>query len=378
MTNLGEIVRAESEQYLQRHRATREQRKALAFIGRCRTDAMGVLRKVACERCGVEYPLFRSCRNRNCPGCQAEAREQWLEAREQELLDVPYFHVVFTVPEELNVIAVWCPQVFYSALLRAAGQTLLDVGKSKLGARLGVLAILHTWGQNLWLHPHAHCVVPGGGLSADGERWIGVENPGYLLPVKVLWRRFRTLLCRSLRVALRKGLLRLPAEIAAEQIIRTAAAKKWIAYAKAPFGGPEQVLQYLSQYTHRVAISNSRILSYEEHEVTFRWRDYADGHRVKECTVSAEEFLRRFLLHVLPDRFVRIRYFGFFSNGHRTENIARVRALIGRSEPLHFARERVKVQRLCPECRAVQQVEVEQCIPPDAAALRSPPALNAA
>lgn len=377
MASMGEIVRGEGEQYLQTHRATREQRKALAFIGRCRTEAMGVLRKVPCENCGAEYPLFRSCRNRNCPGCQAEARGEWLEAREQELLDVPYFHVVFTVPEELNVIALWCPQVFYAALLRAAGQTLLEVGMSKLGARLGVLAVLHTWSQNLWLHPHAHCVVPGGGLSADGGRWISVENAGYLLPVKVLWRRFRTLLCRSLRVAARKGLLRLPAEISAEQIIRTVAAKKWIAYAKAPFGGPEQVLEYLSQYTHRVAISNSRILSYEDEQVTFRWRDYADAHRVKECTVSAEEFLRRFLLHVLPDRFVRIRYFGFFSNGHRTENIARVRALIGRSEPLQFRHERVKMQRLCPECRAALQ-SVAPSESADAAPLRSPPEANAA
>lgn len=377
MANLGEIVRSESEQYLRTHRATREQRKALAFIGRCRTEAMGVLRKVPCENCGAEYPLFRSCRNRNCPGCQAEARGEWLEAREQELLDVPYFHVVFTVPEELNVIALWCPQVFYSALLRAAGQTLLDVGMSKLGARLGVLAILHTWGQNLWLHPHAHCVVPGGGLSADGHRWIGVENPEYLLPVKVLWRRFRTLMCERLRIALRKGFLRLPADISAEQIIRTVAGKKWIAYAKAPFGGPEQVLEYLSQYTHRVAISNSRIISYEEHKVTFRWRDYADGHRVKQCTVSAEEFLRRFLMHVLPDRFVRIRYFGFYSNGHRTENIARVRHLIGRSEPLRFRHERVKMQRLCPGCRAAltDLVAGESA---DVAPLRSPPEANAA
>jgi len=376
MADLGEIVRAEAEEYLRKHRATREQRKALAFIGRCRTEAMGVLRKVGCEKCGADYPLFRSCRNRNCPGCQSAARAEWLEAREQELLDVPYFHVVFTVPEELNVIALWCPQVFYSALLRAAGQTLLDVGMSKLRARLGVLAILHTWGQNLWLHPHVHCVVPGGGLSADGRRWISVENPGYLLPVKVLWRRFRTLLCRSLRIALRKGFLRLPSEISAEQVIRSVAAKKWVAYAKAPFGGPEQVLAYLAQYTHRVAISNSRILSYRDHRVTFRWRDYADAHRIKECEVSAEEFLRRFLLHVLPDRFVRIRYFGFFSNGHRTETIARVRAMLGGGESLRFVRERAVVQRLCPECRAAQQAEAEPR--PDGNVLRSPPTANAA
>ncbi len=378
MADMGEIVRGESEQYLRTHRATREQRKALAFMGRCRTESMGVLNKAVCEGCGVEYPVFRSCRNRNCPGCQAAARAAWLEAREQELLDVPYFHVVFTVPEELNVIALWCPQVFYAALLRAAGQALLDVGLSKLEARLAVLTILHTWGQNLWLHPHAHCVVPGGGFSIDGKRWISVPNPQYLLPVKVLSRRFRTLLCRQLRRAAGAGQLhRLPPEISAEQTIATVASKKWIVYAKPPFGGPEQVLEYLSQYTHRVAISNSRILAYENHQVTFRWRDYADSNRVKECTIEAQEFLRRFLMHVLPERFVRIRYFGFWSNRHRTENIQRARVLIGQREPLRFRAERVKPQRLCPDCRAALLVASHDPLQ-STATLRSPPAANAA
>jgi len=378
MADMGEIVRGEGEQYLRTHRATREQRKALAFMGRCRTQSMGVLQAVECEGCGSEYPVFRSCRNRNCPGCQAAARGAWLEAREQELLDVPYFHVVFTVPEELNVIALWCPQVFYAALLRAAGQALLDVGLSKLQAHLAVLAILHTWGQNLWLHPHAHCVVPGGGFSTDGKRWISVPNPQYLLPVKVLARRFRTLLCRRLRSAARAGQLRrVPPEIPAEQTIATAAAKKWIAYAKPPFGGPEQVLEYLSQYTHRVAISNSRILAYENHQVRFRWRDYADSNQVKECTIEAQEFLRRFLMHVLPERFVRIRYFGFLSNRHRTGNIQRARVLIGQREPLRFRGERVKPQRLCPNCRAALLAASPESVP-STATLRSPPAANAA
>jgi hypothetical protein len=378
MADMGEIVRGEGEQYLQTHRATREQRKALAFMARCRTESMGLLGKVACEECDTEYPIFRSCRNRNCPGCQAEARAAWLDAREQELLDVPYFHVVFTVPEELNVIALWCPEVFYAALLRAAGKALLDVGFTKLQARLAVLAILHTWGQNLWLHPHAHCVVPGGGFSADGKRWINVPNPEYLLPVKVLSRHFRTLLCRRLRAAARRGQLRrLPAEVSAQEVIAAAAAKKWVVYAKAPFGGPEQVLEYLSQYTHRVAISNSRILAYENGEVTFRWRDYADCNRVKECTVTAQEFLRRFLRHVLPERFVRIRYFGFFANRHRAENIQQARALIGRLEVLRFQRERVKPQRLCPACRVAAMNRADQAMP-TASALRSPPQVNAA
>jgi hypothetical protein len=377
MADVGEIVRGEEEQYLRTHRAIQEQRKALAFMGRCRTASMGLLEAVECESCGVEYPVYRSCRNRNCPGCQAEARTAWLEAREQELLDVGYFHVVFTVPEELNIIALWCPEVFYAALLRAAGKALLEVGLSKLDAHLGVLAILHTWGQLLWLHPHAHCVVPGGGFSIDGKRWISVPNPEYLLPVQVLARRCRTLLCRRLRSAARGGQLRrLPAEVSAEQIIATAAAKKWVVYAKAPFGGPEQVLEYLSQYTHRVAISNSRILAYENHEVTFRWRDYADSNRVKECTLDAQEFLRRFLLHVLPERFVRIRYFGFFANRHRAESIHQARALIGHHQPLCF-HERARFPRLCPACRAAAVSSPDHIAQPTTA-LRSPPSLNAA
>ena len=374
---MGVIVRGQMEEYVRTHRTTPQQRKALAYMARCRTESMGLLGKGECENCGVDYPVFRSCRNRNCPGCQAGARAAWLEAREQELLDVPYFHVVFTVPEELNVIALWCPEVFYAALLRAAGKALQDVGFTKLQARLGVLAILHTWGQTLWLHPHAHCVVPGGGFSADGKRWISVPDSSFLLPVTVLRRHFRTLLCRRLRSAARRGQLRrLPAEVSAEQTIDKAAAKQWIVYAKPPFGGPEQVLEYLSQYTHRVAISNNRILAYEDHQVTIRYRDYADGNRIKEMTLDGQEFLRRFLLHVLPERFVRIRYFGFFSNRHRAENIERARVLIGSHEPLQF-HERVRPPRLCPACRAAAAASANETRKSEAA-LRSPPQVNAA
>ncbi len=353
MADLGEIAREVGGRYLETRRTTGFQRKALRAIARCRTEAMGWVETI-CEECGEEYPLFRSCRNRSCPRCQAQARAAWLEAREREVLAVPYFHVVFTVPEALNVFAVYCPEVFYAALLQAAGNALLDVGYSKLGARLGALIILHTWGQNLSLHPHAHCVVPGGGFSDDRKRWISVQNPTFLLPVKVLSRRFRTLLCRSLRTASRNGQLhRLPHNVLPETAIESAAGQEWIVYAKPPFGGPEQVLEYLSRYTHRVAISNRRILSYADGKVTFEWRDYADSNRVKQSTVDALEFLRRFLMHVLPDRFVRIRYFGFLSNRHRAENIALARTLIGRSELLRF-RDRPKQQLLCPECYAAK------------------------
>ena len=306
-----------------------------------------------CERCRREHRLFRSCRNRHCPRCQAAAREAWLQARERELLPVPYFHVVFTVPEILNPIALYCPEVFYAALLSAAGNALLDVGMSKMQARLGVLTILHTWGQNLMLHPHAHCVVPGGGFSPDGKRWIGVRKATYLLPVRVLRARFRTLLCHALRKAAEKGdLARLPSGVLPHITIEGAAAQRWVVYAKRPFGGPRQVLEYLSRYTHRVAISNRRIVSFTGKNVTFKWRDYRDGNRMKESAIDAMEFMRRFLLHVLPDRFVRIRYFGFLTNARRAHNIEQARKLIGHAEP-EVVRERPKFRVLCPECMAV-------------------------
>ena len=373
MGELGEIVRQRGEQYRRTHRLTPFQRKALQDIGRCRTEAMGSFEAV-CEQCGRPFTLYRSCRNRNCPQCQAQARAKWLAAREQELLPVPYFHVVFTVPEVLNNIALYCPETFYAELLRAAGRALLDVGLTKLKARLGVLTILHTWGQNLWLHPHVHCVVPGGGFSEDRTRWISVSNPAYLLPIRVLSRRFRTLLCSSLRAAAGTGKLeRLPKEVLAELAIKEARAQEWIVYAKPPFGGPEQVLDYLSQYTHRIAISNRRILSFENDQVTFEWRDYADSNRIKQSTIEVDEFLRRFLMHILPDRFVRIRYYGYLCNQHRGKNITRARALIGRAEELRF-RERPKPALLCPACRTATIATVENT----AATMRSPPLASAA
>lgn len=366
MGDLGQIARAVGDEYLRTRRTTPFQRKALRAVQRCRTEAMGSVLTV-CDRCGADHVLYRSCRNRNCPKCQAEARAAWLDARERELLPVPYFHVVFTVPEMLNPIAMHCPEVFYSSLLQAAGNALLDVGRTKLRARLGCLTVLHTWGQNLSLHPHVHCVVPGGGLSEDKQRWIHLRNAWYLLPVKVLSRRFRTLLTESLRAAARAGKLdRLPRDVPPHLTIEGAAAQEWVVYAKRPFGGPEQVLEYLSRYTHRVAISNSRIVSFADGKVTFRWRDYSDHNRVKQSSLHAIEFLRRFLLHVLPDRFVRIRYFGFLANRQRMHNINTARALLGQLEPLRF-RPRPRFAVLCPSCytASVRAYEHTLRAPPD-------------
>jgi hypothetical protein len=308
-----------------------------------------------CEGCGSEHLVFRSCRNRHCPSCQANARDQWLAAREQELLPVPYFHVVFTVPEILNDLALYCPEVFYAALLRAAGNTVLDVGRSKLKALLGCLTILHTWGQNLSLHPHVHCVVPGGGLSFDGKRWVSLRNSTYLLPIKVLRRRFKTLLCSYLREAERKGkFARVPRTVLPHTAIEGAWAQEWIAYVKQPFGGPRQVLRYLARYTHRVAISNHRIISFQNNKVIFRWRDYADSNRSKLMVLEATEFVRRFLLHVLPPRFVKIRYFGFLANRRRTETIELARTLLGPTA-MPLIQERIKPLVLCPDCFAAQK-----------------------
>lgn len=375
MGDLGAIARAVGGDYLKTRRTTPFQRKALRDIQRCRTEAMPSIYAV-CSNCGVEHLQFRSCQNRSCPRCQAGARETWLDARHREVLPVPYFHVVFTVPESLNPIALYCPEFFYAALLRAAGQTLLEVGQAKLGARLGCMAVLHTWGQNLTLHPHAHCVVPGGGFSEDRKRWINVPKASYFLPIKVLASRFRTLLCRALRAADRHGQLqRVPADTPSGEAIKRASRQDWIVYAKPPFGGPEQVLEYVSRYTHRIAISNRRILSFTNNRVTFEWRDYADGNRKKGMTLDALEFLRRFLMQVLPDRFVRIRYFGFLSNGQRVRRVALARELMVQTAVAHV-REPRQQAILCPACRA--KAVVERTTRPRNPVLRSPPVADAA
>jgi hypothetical protein len=372
MVDLGEIARAVGDEYLRTRRVTPFQRKALRDIQACRTEAMGSVYAV-CDNCGVEHVQFRSCQNRSCPRCQAGASEDWLVARQEEILAVPYFHVVFTVPDALNVIAVYCPEVFYAELLRAAGRTLLDVGKRKLHAQLGCMTVLHTWGQNLMMHPHAHCVVPGGGFSEDQSRWIRVRSSSYFLPIKVLASRFRTLFSRALRAAERRGQLkRVPSEISAIEAITRASKKDWVVYSKPPFSGPEQVLEYVSRYTHRIAISNHRILSFIENKVTFTWRDYADGNRKKVMTLEAMEFLRRFLLHVLPDRFVRIRYFGFLANRQRKTKIELARRLIGIPVVLPL-RQRLERLVLCPVCHAAAFGRMTRIPSPDPGLLRSPP-----
>ena len=283
--------------------------------------------------------LTITCRNRHCPKCQAQARERWLAARERELLDTSYFHVVFTVPHELNVLALENPRLFYDQLFTASAQTLLEIASDPkhLGAEIGVIGILHTWGQNLLLHPHIHCVIPGGGFSPDRRRWVHPRYP-FFLPVKVLSRVFRGKFLAGLKRLYRRKKLQCmgPAAALADRqqftkLLRQLHRHDWVVYAKPAFGGPRQVLRYLGRYTHRVAISNHRLLAFEQERVTFRWKDYARGGRQGQMTLAASEFLRRFFLHVLPKAFVRIRHFGFLANRFRVSHLALGRQLLASS-----------------------------------------------
>lgn len=347
MVSLADIVRGEGARYLQTRFATFAQQKAMYDIVRCRTEAMGTV-SIACDRCSLEYRLFRSCRNRSCPRCQGESRSKWLEARLREILPGQYSHVVFSTPAELDVLALYCPEIFYGLVIRAAGQAIIDVGRSEFQAQLGCQVHLQTWGQCMTLHPHAHCVVPCGGFSEDGSRWISFEPDD--LPAEALLHRFRTLLRRGIETAARQGrFARLPDTVSVEKLLATVMAREWSIYSKAPFGGVETLLAYLARYTYRVAITNDRIQSYENHQVTFRWRDYRHGNEEKRCIVDGQEFLRRFLMHVPPRGFIRIRSFGFMGNRNRKANLERARQLTGTTDTREPG-ESFKSLRLCPAC----------------------------
>jgi hypothetical protein len=318
------------------------QRKALRDLARCRTAELGG-HVEHCLDCGHDRIAYNSCRNRHCPKCQALARACWLDQQAQHLLPVEYHHVVFTLPAELGDVALANPAVVYDLLMRSAAATLRDVAANpkRLGATVGVLMVLHTWGQNLHHHPHVHGVVTGGGLSCDSTgkidaspRWVACR-PGFFLPVRVLSRVFRGKFLAGLRAALAEGTLVLPGRLAAlAEPDRCAIwysalyAKEWVVYAKRPFGGPAQVLKYLARYTHRVAISNSRLLDLSDGQVTFRYKDYADAHQHKTMTLGAEEFLRRFVQHVLPKSFVKIRHYGLLANAQREVRLALCRRLL--------------------------------------------------
>ncbi len=324
---VADIVRSSGPAFLQRQARwlTALHLKVLRAIAACRTAALGG-HVEQCDHCGQRAIAYNSCLNRHCPKCQGGARQRWLAQRSSELLPVPYYHVVFTLPHLLAPIALQNKALVYALLFRSAAETLLQIAADPrhLGAQIGFLAVLHTWGQTLLHHPHLHCLVPGGGLAPDHRRWIRC-GPRFFLPVAVLSAVFRGKFLAALQRTFRKHRLVLAGPLASLQspaafaaLLRQAAGRSWVVYAKRPFAGPAQVLTYLARYTHRVAIANSRLVSLEEGRVTFRWRDYAHGHRPRTMTLDADEFLRRFLLHVLPASFVRIRYFGLLANRHRT------------------------------------------------------------
>jgi hypothetical protein len=338
---VADILRAHGAEYCARHPVSPQQAAVMRHLAQCRTAALGG-HVDGCDRCGFMRVSYNSCRDRHCPKCQATQRQQWIEARLERVLPVGHFHVVFTLPEELKPLMLRNQALLYDLLFRAASQTLLTLAgdRRRLGAQIGFSAILHTWGQNLLFHPHLHCVVTAGGLSFDGEHWVPTRQD-YLLPIKVLGRLFRGKFLATLQELYRSNQLTLRGSTADLADPRAFAALRdrlyrtdWIVYAKPPFGGVQQVFQYLGRYSHRVAISNSRLLSMEDGKVAFRYKDYRDGDRWKVMTLDADEFLRRFLLHVLPKRFVRIRHYGLMAGCNVATKLHQARCLLAPAAPV--------------------------------------------
>lgn len=364
---VANILRARGDRFLQRHRnrLSYQQLKVMRAIAGCRTAALGGHVDV-CSQCGYQAISYNSCRNRHCPKCQTQARQRWLAAREQELLETIYFHVVFTLPQQLNALAMRNPRLLYNLLFATAAATLLEVAADPkhLGAQIGFSSVLHTWGQNLLHHPHLHCVIPAGGLAPDHSRWIRPRHP-FFLPVKALSRVFRGKFITGLRRAFRRHQLRFSGEqqqLADQKrfaaFLHTLFRQDWVVYAKPAFGGPAQVLRYLGRYTHRVAISNHRLLAFDGNQVTFRWKDYAHRNKKRKMTLSAEEFLRRFLLHVLPRGFVRIRHFGLLANCHRARLLPLCRKRLAMA-PLARSPATTQADRMawsCPRCHATMMI----------------------
>lgn len=335
---LADIFRLHGPAYRQAHSLPLHQHRLMQAIETCRTPALGGVVEW-CDHCQYTHTRYRSCRNRHCPKCQGLARAQWLEQRKAELLPTAYFHVVFTLPEPIAAVAFYNKEAVYEILFRATAQTLLTIAADPkhLGVTLGFFGVLHSWGQNLHFHPHLHCVIPGGGLSADEQRWIAGRRR-FFLPVRVLSRRFRRLFLKALEKAYAAGKLQFFGDLqflhdpqAFADYLAPLRQREWVVYAKPPFGGPQHVIDYLGRYTHRVAISNRRLRALENGQVSFAWKDYRQAGQAKVMTVSAEEFIRRFLQHALPPGFQRIRYYGFLAHCHRARKIELARRLLATS-----------------------------------------------
>jgi hypothetical protein len=384
---VAEVIRSGRDAFLERYGAglTPEQRRALDDLTACRTAALGG-HVLLCPECGHQEVSYNSCGNRHCPKCQATATARWLEAQAADLLDTPYFHVVFSLPSALGPVARCNPRCVYGLLMRAAAKTLLEVAADPehLGAEVGILAVLHTWGQTLALHPHVHCVVTGGGLAPDGSHWVAGRDD-FFLPVRVLSRVFRGKFLAGLRSAFRRGRLRFPGHLASlarprrfDRLIAETVRTEWVVHATPPLDGdPTVVLKYLARYTHKSAISNRRLVDLADGQVTFRWKDYAHGGRPSTMTLAAVEFVRRFLMHVLPTGFVRVRHYGLLANRCRQEKLARCRELLGMTvtpqaeatpsdpdpvaPPVHEAT--VTPARVCPRCGSGRMVVVAEFPP---------------
>ena len=340
------------------------QPKVMSAIEACRTEALGG-HVAACTKCNHQHIAYNSCKNRHCPKCQGPAARDWMAARTEDLLPVEYFHVVFTLPAEIARIAYWNKKAVYGLLFRASAQTVSTIAADpkRLGARVGMTSVLHTWGSALTHHPHVHMIVPGGGLSKGGNRWVACK-PGFFLHVRVLSRLFRRLFIEGLLALHHAGELAFFGDQAglsdADSFAKYLAPlrkKEWVVYAKPPFGGPEAVLAYLSRYTHRVAISNSRLISADADTVAFKWKDYRIKSGAKQNTMrlSTNEFIRRFLIHVLPDGFHRIRHYGLLASSRRKSNIDKVRALLGAQPPKQDDPQAAETIPLtlrepCPDC----------------------------
>jgi hypothetical protein len=336
MYEVQDIFHQFGDAYKRAHKLPLYQLKAIHAIEVCRTAALGG-HVDECDECGYERVSYNSCRNRHCPKCQGSLRERWIQARIEDLLPVPYFHVVFTLPNDLNPIALRNQRLMYSILFDAVSETMIELAKDRkyLGAQIGFTAILHTWGQNLMDHPHIHCIVPGGGLSPDGSRWIHTRDE-FFIPVKVLSRKFRGKFMYYLKKAYRLNQLSFTGNIQPIGIPENFRhlkdllyKKEWVVYCKKPFKSPEYVLEYLGRYTHRVAISNQRIVNIENGNVTFKWKDYRVCHKERLMTLTAQEFIRRFLMHIIPDKFVKIRHYGILSSRNRRSKLVKCKVLTG-------------------------------------------------
>jgi hypothetical protein len=360
---LDDIFRMHSDAYCAENVLTPELYTVINAIKNCRTFVLGG-HVAQCNHCNGLHYTYHSCRNRHCPKCESFKAAQWLEERQNELLPVPYFHVVFTLPHELNTLVLYNKKTLYDLLFQSAWLTIKTLGndKKRLGGEMGMLSILHTWGQNLSQHNHVHCIVPGGALTLSGK-WVGSKK--YLFPVKVMSKIFRGIYVSALRAADESNKLTLPEKIANNakgfnQLLDSIMKKEWVVYAKAPFAGPEKLLHYLGRYTHKIAISNYRILACDAESVTFKWRDYADGNKEKIMRLKPDEFIRRFLSHVLPRGFMRIRGFGFLANACKKKKTSLIQRLLSHQPAIQKEKRDTKTRMMeltgrdisiCPTCQ---------------------------